>query len=313
MTIIETGPKEYDAYFTANNPCFNTAAFAALNQHRCEEIRYLLFSDGKIRAGIIIGRQSNAWSSPFSAPFGGFSTKKHQPTIEQAEKIVEALITFLKEQKAMSFRMTLPPLFYEPSFLTKIQSACISNGFTVSDWDLNYYFETRLFGPDFVKDHLSRTARHNWLIACQRNLSFEQVLGEEGLRTAYDIIRKNREQKGYYLSMTEEDIIRTSKLIPTDSFIVTLNNQVIASAILYRNTPGIVQVIYWGDLSEHNSNRTMYFLTYKLFEHYAAKGIPMIDAGPAMIDEKPNYGLCEFKESIGCAIQPKLTLVWKQP
>jgi len=32
-----------------------------------------------------------------------------------------------------------------------------------------------------------------------------------------------------------------------------------------------------------------------------------IDIGPSTENSIPNYGLCEFKESIGCDISPKYT------
>ena len=66
-------------------------------------------------------------------------------------------------------------------------------------------------------------------------------------------------------------------------------------------------MIYWGDLPEYASNRTMNFLSFKVFEYYYLKGYGMIDVGTAMLDKKPNHGLCDFKESIGCDIQPKST------
>ena len=158
---------------------------------------------------------------------------------------------------------------------------------------------------------MSRNARRSWLTACENELRFEVLGGDEGIRKAYAVIRENREYKGYYLSMTEQDMLQTSQLIPTDSFIVSIDDQDIASAIVYHTAPGIVQVIYWGDLVESKAYKAMHFLAYHVFGYYRSIGIPTIDVGPAMLDNKPNYGLCEFKESIGCDIQPKLTLEWK--
>jgi hypothetical protein len=311
MTVVETTPSEYDLLFATTNSCFHAATFAVLNQHKCQEIRYLLFVEKKIRLGLIVGRQGYSWMSPFSAPFGGFSARK-KPTLEQVRNAIESLLSFLREQEAETFRMTLPPLFYHPSFLSKVQHFCHQNKFVVTDWDLNYYFKTSRFGADYVSGLMSRNARRNYIAASERNLVFNQHFGEEGLRKAYAIIRQNRDAKGYFLSMTEEEILKTAQLIPTDTFTVSFENQDIASAIIFRTTPDIVQIIYWGDLPEWKENKAMHFMAYKVFEHYAQAGIPLIDAGTAMIDNEPNYGLCAFKESIGCEIQPKLTFVWNR-
>lgn len=311
MNIVETNPLAFDGLFAPTSPCFNTAAFAELNKSRCDELLYLLFMDKKVRLGLILARKGNLWTSPFSAPFGGFVTKTHQPTIEHVEQAVDALINFLTLKKAESFRMTLPPLFYQTTLLTKIQHVCVNKGFKVTDWDLNYNFPTVYFEQDYIHQHMSRNARRNWQTACENDLKFQVLSGEDGIRQAYAVIRENREVKGYYLSMTEHHMLKTSKLVPTDSFVVTVDEVDIASAIVYHTAPGIVQVIYWGDLPESKELKAMHFLTYNLFGHYHSIGIPMVDVGPAMIDNKPNYGLCEFKESIGCDIQPKLTLEWK--
>ncbi len=311
MKIVETNPLEFDGLFAQTSACFNTAAFAELNKSRCDELLYVLFMDKKVRLGLILARNGNQWISPFSAPFGGFVSKVHQPTLEHVEEAIDALESYLTEKNAASFRMTLPPLFYHPNLITKIQHVCVAKGFVVTDWDLNYNFPTAYFKQDYVHRHLSRNARRNWLTACEHDLQFKVLTGEEGIRRAYSVIRDNRENKGYYLSMSEEHLLKTSTIVPTDAFVVTLDGEDVASAIVYHTTPDIVQVIYWGDLPESKPYKVMHFLAYHLFGYYQHVGIPMIDVGPAMINNKPNYGLCEFKESIGCDIQPKLTLEWK--
>lgn len=311
MQIVETNPLEFDGLFAQTSACFNKAAFAELNKSRCDELKYLLFMDKKVRLGLLLARKGTQWLSPFSAPFGGFVSKAHQPTIEHVESAIDALKAYLTDKNASSFKMTLPPLFYQPSLLTKIQHVCVKKGFEVTDWDLNYNFPTAYFEDDYVHRRMSRNARRNWLIACENELQFKVLSGEEGIRRAYAVIRDNRDSKGYYLSMSEVDLLNTARLVQTDAFVVTLDGSDVASAIVYHTAQGIVQVVYWGDLPESKPYKVMHFLAYHLFGHYLRTGVPMIDVGPAMIDNKPNYGLCEFKESIGCDIQPKLTLAWK--
>jgi hypothetical protein len=311
MKIVELNPLEFDALFAATGTCFTTAAFSELNKSKCDAIRYLAFMDKKIRLGLILARRGTSWISPFSAPFGGFVSKNHQPTLEHVEEAIDALQDYLRAEKASNLRLTLPPLFYHPTLHTKIQHVCINKGFTVTDWDLNYHFPTVYFEEDYVNRHMSRNARRNWLVSNEFDLEFIPLSGEEGIRRAYDVIHGNRTSKGYYLSMSEDDLIRTSQVVRTDSFVATLDGKDLASAIVYHTATNIVQVVYWGDLPESKPCRAMHFLAHGVFGHYHDQNIPTIDVGPAMIDNKPNYGLCEFKESIGCDIQPKLTLEWR--
>lgn len=311
MKIVETNPLEFDLLFAKTSPCFNTAAFAEHNKNKCDELCYLLFMDKKVRLGLILARKGDRWTSPFSAPFGGFVSKMNQPTIEHVEEAIDALKHYLSTKQAAHLCITFPPLFYDPSLLTKIQHVCMNKGFETIDWDLNYYFPTAYLKEDFQQRRMSRNARRSLLTASDYDLSFMKVAGEEGLQRAYAIILENRDSKGYYLSMSEQDMLETSKLIEADSFVVSIDAKDVAAAIVFHTANGIVQVIYWGDLPESKPYKVMHFLAINVFEHYERMGIPMIDVGPAMIDGKPNYGLCEFKESIGCDIQPKLTMEWK--
>ena len=42
---------------------------------------------------------------------------------------------------------------------------------------------------------------------------------------------------------------------------------------------------------------------------YKEKGISLIDIGTSTVDGVPNFGLCDFKESIGCNCSPKINFV----
>jgi len=112
--------------------------------------------------------------------------------------------------------------------------------------------------------------------------------------------------KGYTLSLTFEEIESTIKIIPADFFVCShLEFGNIASAIVFRIAKNIAQVIYWGDIPEYSHIKTMNFLSFKLFEFYKLANIEFVDVGTAMLDSVPNYGLCDFKESIGCNMDMK--------
>jgi len=58
-------------------------------------------------------------------------------------------------------------------------------------------------------------------------------------------------------------------------------------------------------LPEFSEYKTMNFLSFSVFEYYKSQGIRIVDIGPSTENSVPNYGLCEFKESIGCDIAIK--------
>jgi lipid II:glycine glycyltransferase (peptidoglycan interpeptide bridge formation enzyme) len=86
---------------------------------------------------------------------------------------------------------------------------------------------------------------------------------------------------------------------------VKKDSEPVAAAVVFYVAHQIAQVIYWGDLPKFSEHKTMNFLSYSLFKYYSENGIAMIDIGSSTEDSVPNYGLCEFKESIGCDLNIK--------
>jgi lipid II:glycine glycyltransferase (peptidoglycan interpeptide bridge formation enzyme) len=90
-----------------------------------------------------------------------------------------------------------------------------------------------------------------------------------------------------------------------------LQQKEIATEIVFNVAKNCVQVIYWGDDLEFSQLKTMNYLSFNIFKYYKEQNISIIDIGPSTENSIPNYGLCEFKESIGCDISQKLTFELK--
>ena len=147
----------------------------------------------------------------------------------------------------------------------------------------------------------------NLKIAFSNNLIFKQCTSYEEKKLAYNIISLNRKSRGFPLRMSWVHIENTIKLIPADFFLLLNADQhIIASSIVFNVSQGIVQIIYWGDNPQFSALKTMNFLAYKIFEFYKQQNYIVIDIGPSTENSVPNYGLCDFKESIGCDISLKL-------
>lgn len=305
MEIIEVTPKEYDSVFK-KALCFNKADFNILNAKNCDEILFLFFKDKKVRLGLIAGINGQELSSPFSAPFGGFSTLDSRINIPYIEDSVNILEEYCLKRNITTIKITLPPLFYDSSFLTKVTHVLYQKNWNLDQLDLNYYYNLNLLSnKEDTISRMSVNARNKLTNSLKHQFTFEYGSTKEMLEEAFEIVSINRENKGYPLKMTLQQMIKTSEVVPIKSFIVRLKGKPVASAIVYQVNPIIPLVVYWGDLPEFTSYRTMNFLTYKIFEHFFEKGYRLLDVGTAMIENLPNYGLCEFKESLGCNILPR--------
>ena len=89
MQIERLSPDEYAKTYTPQH-VFNSVDFTELNRDKAEYLHYLSVHDTKHRFGIILGERNGMLRSPFSAPFGGFTTRCVQ-TLERMEEAVDLL------------------------------------------------------------------------------------------------------------------------------------------------------------------------------------------------------------------------------
>ena len=306
IRIIEADAATFRDVFPQPSHVFNTVDFAELNKHKVERVRYLLFEDTKLRAGIILGERENSLSSPFSAPYGGLIS--HKPlNLETLDSITDSLVSFSKDY-GKDIEITLPPLIYGTDEITKTVNV-LSRKARLCHIDLNYSFDLSLFSDyiSILKSQNQRTLR----AALRNELHFEKLDSndEKDVRRAYNVIKANHIERGFPVRMSIEDVIETIKIIPADFFVLSHQDTDIAASQVFHTAENIVQMIYWGDIREFYKLRTMNRLSYEMFKYYYEQGLKTLDLGPSSQSGIPNYGLSNFKENIGCSISPKFSFV----
>lgn len=300
LTLEKAAVLNNDCKYVYNNPLFHL-----LNRHKVEDVFCCMFGEGKFRAGIIGGVKDGIIRIPYSSPFAMLELYKDS-SIKEIDEYIEELGVYAKERNIKEIYIKLPPLFYDESKISKVLSALLRAGYVVDELELNY--QLKIEGKEKYIHNLKRNAKKNLNQALKCDLKIEHCRKEEEKKLAYEIIKVNRESKGYYLSMTWNDIRKTIEVIEHDFFILKMDDKQIASAIVFRVTSDVWQVIYWGDIPGYSEYRPINYLAYYLYNYYLEKEIRVLDIGPSMIDGMPNYGLCDFKESIGCSISSKFIL-----
>lgn len=287
-------------YSKAHRQVFNTAAFAALNVSKTDEILYFDLKGSECSLGIIFGKNGNNLLSPFSAPFGGFVAlgKAGLANIHNAL----TLIRDYAAHNSLNILISLPPAVYSPlSELTAF--AAPAAGFCSSHDDINYHIDL----AHHSIASLTRAGRKNLAKAEISGCSYHiaNADNDSEMALAYKIIEANRNEHGYPLRMSLADLLAMRRLIDIDLPLVKVDGEFAAAAVIYRHSPSIAQVIYWGDLKNYRPARPMNRLAYAVARHYGDMGIEVLDIGPASTDGIPNDGLCTFKESIGCVASLK--------
>lgn len=303
MEICEFSNAEYESSVTNPFTRFQSAAFYALNAHKVDEVKYFVFSDEKTRFAFVGGLCGNVLKFPFSASFECFSEISLNNKISRYHTAVATLKKKAAETGVKKITVALPPVYYAPSHISKLTNALFANGFSLKTADVNYEYYLNDFSGDYEKQ-IAYNARKSLHKAMKYGLIFEKT---DDFQTVYEVIRQNREGKGYPLRMSCSDVSLTAEIIPSDYFLVRDALGIpVASALCHHITDKVVRVVYWGNIPETEKLCPMNFLSFNLFQYYAENGkVEIIDIGPSTQNSLPNFGLCDFKEGIGCRCSVK--------
>ena len=301
----EVSFQEYKELFSSPQIAFDTVAFAELNKNKCQSVHYLIFRDTKIRLGLIVGEREPQLYCPYSAPFSIFESNKEE-RLEHYEQFVQELKDFALK-KGKKLRIVLPPSIYG-SVVSKMFTSFMRANARLIYTDLNYHYPLYKFAH--YCDFLERSARKNFHNSEKVGFKFFKLNADIDcdVERAYHVIKQNRQERGFPLRMTLQNVLATRKIINADFFVMSYEGIDVAAAQVFHVAKDMAQVIYWGDLPQYSHLRTMNFFTYKVFEYYSQTSIQVLDIGPSTEDGVPNYGLCEFKENIGCEITLKHTI-----
>ncbi|MCM1138466.1 MAG: hypothetical protein NC453_07835 [Muribaculum sp.] len=272
----------------------------------------MLFIDhGRVRFGMVVGDDGKMLKSPFSAPFGGLEVGRCQRLSHYLDAY-ESLKRFA-EDRCRNLLVTLPPQFYyEGSHVVKQEVAMRACGFELAYSDIDHYIPA-ILSANGMREKMWPEARNKLNFAERQCFCMEtdNSMMDNSLpmiQRAYGIIKDNRDEKGYTLWLSLEDVIRTVRVVSADFFVVTLDRVDVAAAMVYHVTEEVVQVIYWGDKPGYSRYRPMNLLASKIVEHYSEQG-KIVDVGPSSSQGVPSIGLCDFKESVGCSADLKQTFV----
>ena len=311
MQIIRVTSKEYQQLFPNPTSVFNSVAFSELNKEKCIELHYLVFRNPKNRLGLIVGERENGLYAPFSATYGGFSFNSNV-ALQHYDEACAALKEYASKISKPLY-ITLAPPIYNVTDNTKTFKALMRAGATIESIEYNQHFELFRFADyENILDSKIRNKLHNALNA---GLTFTHLDSKnaEDVARAYEVIRINHAERGNPLRMSLQNVLDTIKIIPADFFAVTdAEGHDVAAAQIFHTTKDIYQIVYWGDIPEYSHLKSMNFLSYKVFEYYYQQGIKILDIGISTENGIPNYGLCEFKENIGCSATVKYTIELKE-
>jgi len=309
MEIFSIEPEEYAAEFDRYAPhVYNTVGFNLHNAAKTERLHFLALADRKLRFGLIAGERDGELRSPFSAPFGGLTARSRQ-SVEHLYAAAEALKRYAT-RKEMTLAITLPPPIYAPS-LTAGQAAALGSVGLLQAPDLNYHVELD-FTPGDAASKLTSSRSRNGRNVAMRNGRLIRMFDHTdraGARRAYNVIEANHLALGHPLRMSFDEVMATAPLTGSRFLVMEQQGQDVAAAMINEPAAGIGQVIYWGDHPSARASHPMNLFATDVMEWALEHSMTRLDIGPSSELGKPAMGLCRFKESIGCALTLKRSII----
>ncbi len=298
-------PNEYQQLTQGKELIFCSQEFLELNKDKVDSIHYLLYKEKKNRLAFAIGEKNKEWKAPFSAPFATTIELQKQVQLKYYWNFVELLNEYAIKKNIRNINIFLPPNAYHSRENSKLTNALLGNGYQINYIDLNFSLNLTNINQNNYINFISSAAKKNLNIALKSDLTFIKCISLESIKEAYQIIQINRIHKGYPLRMSLQEVLNTIKIIKSDCFLVKKDNLSIAAAIMFYTSTKTVQLIYWGNIPDIEKYKPMNFLAYELIKYYKLKDIQFLDLGPSSENGIPSYGLCSFKENIGCEISEK--------
>jgi hypothetical protein len=213
----------------------------------------------------------------------------------------------LKQKGAHKIEIIQAPDCYASSRVSEWTNTWHQLGFKIEKVDLNYSIPVgaRPFADVVVHAVRKRVNK------CRRENFIVQELPIENLSQAYEVIRLNREARGFPLTMTLEQLGATAQALPGKIKlfgVFSSNQQLVASAIVYEITPKIDYVFYWGDLPGHSDYSFVTLLAEFLYQRAFDQQKSELDLGISTVHGVPNPGLVKFKTNLGATASLKLGL-----
>mgnify|MGYP002672692307 CR=1 FL=1 len=309
MNIIRITQEELSKKQFNNEVFYNREVFCEYNKNKVEEVYYLLFADGKKERFVIpFGRRNSTLYAPFSAPYCLPGEISANTSAKHYGEAIEQMIGYARTLRVTAINITFPPFFYANRQISHWINACVNLGGNIGKWDLNYAIDLYQIKEVGYQKCLNYNARRNLRISHERGCEVKECLEKKEVEECYEIIRKNRESKGYPLRMTFEQVEWTRNLSEGKWFCVLCEGEKIASAVIFPVTTEIAQVIYWGNVPGSEEKKPINALAEFLTDFYLKLGFKFLDIGPSTDQGIPNYGLIDFKESIGCQTDSKVTI-----
>lgn len=250
-------------------------------------------------------KEPGFFRSPLRGTYGGIEVLGGD--VSAIDVFVAQVEEHLRTAGAKTVELALAPFAHNPNRSALVLNVLLRHGYTIVRQDINYHL------PVDAEPLLEKMERNNKkrVRKCQREgCVFSQCTSEAEFAQVYDVIRQNRQSKGFPVTMDFEHLMTMKKMFPDvwQFFATRRGDTMIASSVCIRIHPNVLYVFYWGDLPSEHAYSPVAFHAENLYRYCQQEKIGILDIGTSTDSGVPNVGLMTFKSRLGCQLSPKLVM-----
>lgn len=301
MPIVRVLDENDNTYFPKEIPVFQQPKYCNHYRQKATKVLSFIIEDKGFRVGISGGVLDKTFYSPFSSPYSGFAllgtNYSHQKMIVGLSELEKELIS----RDVNEIHITQCPEYINPIFNAFLHNALKNQGYQIAEMALNQHIDLNEF--DELGLHLKGSAKNKFNQFSKNSFVLNHSNDFEKLKVAYELIAKSRKIRNRPLKMSFEDMKFANEATPLETYCLFHEGNIISSCIGIQVNPKIFHVIYWGHDPEMENLFPMNALSHMLCGHLKKNSkLKYVDLGISTDVTEPDFGLLEFKESIGAKV-----------
>lgn len=244
--------------------------------------------------------------SPYRSPYGSFIFTDHigAQTLVEFVRFTEQK---LKATGANTITLKNPPEVYASHQAALLNKVLLESGYTIAQEEISSVIPVTEKSFESI---LHRSEKKKLRKSRENNLVFQQ-LPLMSLSEVYTFLKACRQEKGYSLSMTLDELDAVTKVFPDSFFlnVVKEHDQIIAANISIQVNSNVLYNFYHDHISSHNALSPVVFLNEGLYQFCQRHRLHLLDLGTSNTNGVVNESLLNFKLRLGGQPSRKFTFV----
>ena len=305
--IFHDGPLPAGVTLGYSPAIFNTKAYRLLHSRGSEQSFFLVEKNQSVAsAGVHFYLEAGVARSPSRAPFGSFEFDDHVIPRKLYE-FLQHVEHRLKGHGAKRIILKNAPQAYAPARSALLETFLLNQHYVVHDAEVSAVIPVT--GKTFAE-----CIRHSEQLRFRQGTEAGFVFQNPNLeqfKEVYQFIETCHREKGYRMSISEEDLIKAVRAFP-EKYILSVvrdKDKTVAAAVSIRINENVLYNFLVNHSKEYNTLSPPVVLLSGLYTYCQKHAIGMLDLGTSALGGQPNFSLLDFKLHLGGVPSPKLTFV----